>query len=151
MGELHEMQIPAQWTCPRCGSQLANAEAPHACGIYSATTLFSSSEPQIYALFLRLEEMAALIGDVTVFPQRTHIDFLAGGSGGCPFASVEARGDFMAVGFHFRQREDHTRFAKIEEVALGEWLHSVRVDHGRDLDEAFTGWLERAYQEASGG
>jgi hypothetical protein len=119
------------------------------------TTLFSSSEPKIYELYLRFEDLVKQMGEATVFPQRTHIDFIAARPpDGCTFASVEARGDFMAVAFHFERSEDNVRFAKIEQTGPDDWLHWVRVDDVREYDDEFRRWLERAYRgalEGSGG
>ena len=152
MGEIHEMQIPEVWTCPRCGSQLAEPEAPHACSVYSVTTLFSSSDPKIYDLFVRFQELVMQLGDAKIFSQRTQIDFLAGDpSGGRVFSSVEPRQEWMGVTFPFRQREISPRFGKIEQVGPDEWLHTVRVADEGDLDAEFAGWLEQAYRQAAGG
>lgn len=145
-----EPKVEALWTCPRCGREFGERGASHDCrgrdrAEYAATTLFSSSAPHVYDLFMRFAAMAASLGVVEIKVERTRIDF-------CDqmvFAIACAERDALLVGLIFCELENRPRFMSIEQQDDGSWLHMLRVAKPGDLDAELAGWLERAHREAT--
>jgi hypothetical protein len=141
-------KLETGWTCPRCGRRFSEPQAVHECtgrdrAEYAATTLFSSSAPQVYDLFLRLVERVASQGGVEVKVERAQIDFCDGKV----FTTVRAERDVMLVGLIFADLDNQPRFVSIEQLEDGTWLHTLKVSKEKDLNGELAGWLERAHRE----
>jgi len=133
------MNHGGKWNCPRCGESLSEPDALHECGVYNVTTLFSGVEPQIYEVFLRLENLVHK-DEVEITARRTGVEFIAGDV----FAFIEPRFDHLLITLRLDAVDRSPRFTAIEQVGPRVWLHTLRLERDGDLDDALAGWLERA-------
>ena len=99
--------------------------------------------PRARALYDRFEEMIGRCGEFHVAPAKTRIAFL----GRVRFAgitSLSERG--MTCSFALPEPLAGARFAKIEEVAPGWWVHRLKVTEPRELDDELQAWLRESYR-----
>ena len=130
------------WTCPRCGVKFANRNQWHSCGEATLEEWKQRMGPRARALYDRFEAMIAHCGEYHVGPAKTRIAFL----GRVRFAgitSLSERG--MTCSFALPEPVESPRFAKVEEVVPGWWVHRLRITDPDQLDDEVQGWLRESY------
>ena len=131
------------WTCPNCGAKLLTRNLWHSCGRATLEEWKEGMGPRGRQLYDRFEEIIAACGEYHVAPAKTRIAFL----GLVRFAgitSVSERG--MSCSFALPKPLDSDRFAKVEEVVPGWWVHRLRVTEVSQLDSEVQSWLRESYR-----
>jgi len=131
------------WTCPTCGAKLVSRKLAHSCGRATLGDWQARMGPRASALYGRFEEMIAACGEYHVAPAKTRIAFM----GRVRFAgitSLSERGMTCAFALPFRLKS--RRFAKVEEVVPGWWIHRLRITEPGQLDEEVQAWLKESYR-----
>ncbi len=72
------------WVCPKCGETFVSPNMWHSCGKYSLQALFAGSEPHVFVMYQKFEQMVQAIGPVTVIPKKHAWSFRYG----CGLAAV---------------------------------------------------------------
>jgi hypothetical protein len=99
--------------------------------------------PRARALYDRFEAMIAACGEYHVAPAKTRIAFL----GRVRFAGITRLDeDGMTCSFALPTRLSSPRFAKVEEVVPGWWVHWMRVSDPSELDARCQSWIRRSYR-----
>jgi hypothetical protein len=129
------------WQCPRCGEWFITANMPHSCGKFSLEELFAHSDPQVFQLFRRFEELVRALGPVRMIPQKSRVVFQVR----VRFAGAVPRKSYLQCGFGFHRRREHPRFYKIEQYAPRWFHHYTRVEREEDFDDEFRDWIREAY------
>ncbi len=130
------------WSCPRCGAKLVNRNQWHSCGEATLDDWIARIGPRANALYDRFEEMIAACGEYHVAPAKTRIVFL----GRVRFAgitSLSERG--MSCAFALPGPLESPRFARVEEVVPGWWMHRLRITDPGQLDEEVQAWMRESY------
>jgi hypothetical protein len=94
-------------------------------------------------LYTRFERMIAACGPYRVAPASTRIAFM----GRVRFAgitSVSEKG--MTCAFALPHRVSSPRFARVEEVVPGWWVHRLRIAVPGELDGEVQAWLRESYR-----
>ena len=99
--------------------------------------------PRARALYVRFEQMIAACGEYHVAPAKTRIAFLAR----VRFANVTSLSEKgMTCCFALPEPLASERFAKVEEVVPGWWVHRLRVTDAEQLDDEIQGWIRKSYR-----
>lgn len=94
-------------------------------------------------MYDRFEQMIAACGKYHIAPAKTRIAFL----GRVRFAgitNISEKG--MTCSFSLPHRMDSNRFAKVEEVIAGWWVHRMRITCAEQLDDEIQAWLRESYR-----
>jgi hypothetical protein len=135
--------IDELWTCPRCGAMLLIRNLWHSCGEATLDDWKERMGPRARALYDRFEAMIAACGEYHVAPAKTRIAFL----GRVRFAGITALSERgMRCAFALPAPLASPRFAKVEEVAPGWWVHRLRITDEAQLDDELQGWLRESYR-----
>ena len=120
------------WTCPKCGAKLITRNLWHSCGFATLDDWKAQMGPRARALYDRFEGMIAACGDYHVAPAKTRIAFL----GHVRFAGITRLDEsVMVCRFALPKPLRSSRFAKVEEIVPGWWVHDLRVTEPSQLDE----------------
>jgi hypothetical protein len=131
------------WTCPRCGVKLVTRNLSHSCGRATLDDWKARMGPRARRLYCRFERMIAACGEYSVGPAKTRIAFL----GRVRFAGITRLAeDGMTCSFALPRPIRSPRFARVEEVAPGWWVHRLRVTDVRELDDELQAWLRASYR-----
>jgi hypothetical protein len=129
------------WQCSKCGERFVTPNTWHSCGKYSLTALFTRSEPHIFKLYEKFEQLVKTCGPITVIPQKSRIVFQAR----VRFAGAIPRKSYLQCSFGFNRRRDHPSFYKIEQYAPHWYSHSCRIEKEEQFDDEFLSWIREAY------
>jgi hypothetical protein len=135
------MESDSLWQCPRCGEKFVTRNMWHSCGKYRLEDLFSRSEPHVFQLYRRFEELVKACGPVTVIPQKSRVVFQVR----VRFAGAVPRKSHLQCAFGFSRRVEHPRFTKIEQYAPRWYGHYCKVEREADFDQDFVEWIREAY------
>jgi hypothetical protein len=131
------------WTCPKCGAKLLTKNLWHSCGRATLADWTRRMGPRARALYARFEAMIAACGEYHVAPAKTRIAFLAR----VRFAGITGLSEKrMTCSFALPKPIKSRRFAKVEEVVPGWWVHRMHVSDPRELDEEVQAWLRESYR-----
>jgi hypothetical protein len=143
VGRLEQLQQKPLWTCPKCGVKLVSKNLSHSCGHATLADWRSQMGPRARALYARFEEMIAACGEYYVSPAKTRITFLVR----VRFAGITKVGeDGMTCSFALPNRIESSRFAKVEEVVPGWWVHWLKVVEPAELDDQVQDWIRESYR-----
>ena len=133
----------ALWTCPMCGVKLFTRNLSHSCGLATLDDWKARMGPRARTLYSRFEELIAACGEYHIAPAKTRIAFLAL----IRFASItRLNKSEMICGFALPNPVQSTRFAKVEEVVPGWFVHSLRVADPAELDAQVQKWIGESYR-----
>jgi hypothetical protein len=99
--------------------------------------------PQAIELYERFERMVGRCGEYYVAPAKTRIAFMAR----VRFAgitSISEKG--MTCSFALPYPLKSGRFAKVEEVVPGWFVHRLRITEAGQLDQELQAWLRKSYR-----
>lgn len=131
------------WTCPECGAKLVSENLWHSCGNATLDDWKARMGPRARTLFDRFEDMIAACGEYHVAPAKTRIAFM----GRVRFANITSLSEKgMTCSFSLPDPLDSRRFAKVEEVVPGWWVHRLRITDEGQLDEEVQDWLRESYR-----
>jgi hypothetical protein len=99
--------------------------------------------PRARRFYDRFEAMIGACGEYHIAPAKTRIAFL----GRVRFAGITRLSEEgMTCSFALPAPLDSPRFAKVEEVVPGWWVHRLHVVEPRELDGQVQRWLKRSYR-----
>jgi hypothetical protein len=131
------------WTCPNCGAKLVGRNMWHSCGRATLDDWKRRMGPHATELYRRFDRMIAACGEYHHAPAKTRIAFL----GRVRFASITRLAeDGMTCSFALPHRVRSARFAKVEEVVPGWWVHWLRITEVKQLDAELQVWLRESYR-----
>lgn len=129
--------------CPKCGAKFAGKNQWHSCGRATVEAWLERVGPSGKALYHRLEALVRVCGEVDVAPARTRIAFL----GKVRFATVARLSDEeMVCTFALPHALDSPRFAHVEEVVPGWFVHTLVITAPNQLDDEVQAWLRESYR-----
>ena len=89
------------------------------------------------------QERIAACGEYHIAPAKTRIAFL----GRVRFANITSLSEKgMTCTFSLPSPLDSLRFAKVEEVVPGWWVHRLRITDVGQLDKEVQAWLNESYR-----
>jgi hypothetical protein len=131
------------WTCPKCGAKLVTRNMSHSCGRATVASWQARMGPRARAMYDRFESIIAACGEYHVAPAKTRIAFL----GRVRFAGItRLTEEGMTCKFALPAPISSPRFAKVEEIVPGWWVHSLRVTDPAELDAQCQSWIRRSYR-----
>ena len=131
------------WTCPKCGVKLVTRNLWHSCGRATLADWKRRMGPRARSLYARFERMIRACGEYDVAPAKTRIAFL----GLVRFAGITSLSEKgMTCSFSMPRAIRSPRFAKVEEVAPGWWVHRLRIVRPGQLDGQVQAWLRESYR-----
>ena len=131
------------WICPKCGAKFVNRNQWHSCGRATVEDWLGRAGPSGKALFHRLEALVRACGEVDVAPARTRIAFL----GQVRFATVTRLTDEeMVCTLALPHALGSPRFARVEEVVPGWFVHTLVITALNELDDEVQGWIRESYR-----
>ena len=131
------------WTCPKCGLKFVSRNLWHSCGRATMDDWLGRMGPRARALFDMFEALIAACGPYHVSPAKTRIAFL----GRVRFAGITRLSEQgMTCAFALPSPLRSRRFANIEEVVPGWWVHRLHVTDPAQLDARVQSWLRRSYR-----
>ena len=131
------------WTCPKCGAKFVNRNQWHSCGRATVEDWLERLGPSGKALYWRFEALVRACGDFDVAPAKTRIAFL----GEVRFAGVTKLSDEeMVCTLALPHALDSPRFARVEEVVPGWFVHTLVVTAPDELDGEVQGWIRESYR-----
>jgi hypothetical protein len=99
--------------------------------------------PRARPFYDRFEKMIAKCGAYHVAPAKTRIAFLAR----VRFAGITSLSEKgMTCSFALPYPVRSCRFARVEEVVPGWWIHRLRITESSQLDDQVQSWLRRSYR-----
>jgi len=136
-------ELGSLWTCPKCGRKLVGRNMWHSCSRATVARFLRRGGARERALYLRFERMIAACGPYHVSPAKTRIAFQAR----VRFAGITSIGPRgMVCAFALPEPLASPRFAKVEEVVPGWWVHRLRITALPQLDRELQRWLRRSYR-----
>lgn len=136
------MDQPPLWTCPECGQSFVTRNMSHSCRRLTEEDFFGGKEAQrtLYRAFLAFAERC---GPVTVNINKTRISF----QGRARFASVNrVTRDGLACHLWLKRRIESPRFARIERLEHGNYIHNFKLTDTAELDDEAAAWIAEAYE-----
>ena len=131
------------WTCPRCGVRLVTKNLAHSCGRATLTDWKQKMGPRARQLYRQFEQLIARCGPFHISPAKTRIAFL----GRVRFAGItRLTEEGMTCAFALPYPLESRRFAKVDEVAPGWWVHQLRISEPAQLNAQLQRWLRRSYR-----
>ena len=131
------------WTCPKCGAKFVNMNQWHSCGRATVEEWLEGLGPRGIALYCRFEGLIRACGEFHVAPAKTRIAFL----GQVRFAGItKLDDDAMVCTFALPHGIDSPRFARVEEVVPGWFVHTLVVTAPEELDEEVQGWIRESHR-----
>jgi hypothetical protein len=130
------------WTCPRCGNPFVTRNMRHSCARHDLDALFRGRPPAVRALFERFRAMVDERGPTTTIVYRDRVAFMVK----VRFAGVTPRRDGLDLGFWFTERDEDSRFSRIETIATNAHVHRARIRTLGELDHTVSNWIDRAYR-----
>jgi hypothetical protein len=99
--------------------------------------------PNARAFYNRFEQMIAACGEYHVAPAKTRIAFL----GQVRFAGITRLNETeMLCAFALPKPLRSSRFAKVEQIVPGWWVHHLRITDVGQLDDEVQGWIRESYR-----
>jgi hypothetical protein len=99
--------------------------------------------PRAREYYDRFEQMIAVCGAYDVAPAKTRIAFL----GRVRFAGITSLSENgMTCKFALPHPLNSPRFAKVEQVVPGWWVHRLRITDVSQLDHEVQDWLRKSYR-----
>ncbi len=134
---------PPLWACPDCGARFVNRNQWHSCGLATLDDWLDGLGSDGRALYDGFEGMIARCGEYHVGPAKTRIAFL----GRVRFAGITRLSDSgMRIAFALPQPVQSERFAKVDEVVPGWWVHELDIRDPGQLDDELEGWIRESYR-----
>jgi hypothetical protein len=131
------------WTCPECGQKFVTRNLWHSCGLTTVADWKKRMTPKVLALYDRFESMIASCGEYYAAPAKTRIAFM----GRIRFAGVtKIDSESLTCNFALSRPLASKRFAKVEEIVPGWWVHRMRITDLDQLDDQVQRWIARAYR-----
>ncbi|MCY4078241.1 MAG: DUF5655 domain-containing protein [Acidobacteria bacterium] len=131
------------WTCPKCGARFVNRNQWHSCGRARLDQWLDGLGPHGLALYDRFAALVGACGEFHVAPARTRIAFL----GQVRFASItRLRDDEMVCTLALPYTLRSPRFARVEEVVPGWFVHTLVVTTPEQLDDEVQTWIRESYR-----
>lgn len=131
------------WTCPKCGARFVNRNQQHSCGRATLDQWLDGLGPRGLALYRRFRTLVDACGEFHVAPARTRIAFL----GQVRFASItRLRDEGMVCTFALPHALRSPRFARVEEVVPGWFVHTLAVTTPEELDDEVQAWVRESYR-----
>jgi hypothetical protein len=131
------------WTCPKCGAKLVTKNLWHSCGRATLDSWKTHMGPRARLFYDRFEQMIAACGEYHVAPAKTRIAFL----GRVRFAGITSLSEKrMVCAFSLPRALRSPRFAKVEEIVPGWWVHRLRISDVSELDDQLQAWLRESYR-----
>jgi len=131
------------WSCPKCGAKLVTRNLWHSCGRSTIADWKRPMGPRARAFYDRFEQMIGACGEYHVAPAKTRIAFLSR----VRFAGITALSeDAMTCAFALPRPLKSQRFAKVEEIVPGWWIHRLRITEVGQLDDQLQEWLRDSYR-----
>ncbi len=137
-----------QWACPSCGNTFVTPRMAHSCVVVDLAEHFpprpgDGAQTQIPALF---DAYVAFVerhgGPVKVIPQRTRIALQSR----IRFGSVVVRRDWLDVALWLKQRAEHPRLRKVDDLGKAGFYHWFRLTDPDQLDDALGALISVAYR-----
>lgn len=133
----------ALWTCPKCSAKFVTKNQWHSCGNATLDSWKANMGAHALRLFDRFEELIASCGEYHIAPAKSRIAFL----GRVRFANITSISDKgMTCTFALPTPLSSVRFAKVEEVIPGWWVHRLRITDVDQLDDEVQAWLRESYR-----
>ena len=130
------------WLCPKCGAKFVHKNQWHSCGRATVERWLERVGPSGKALYHRLEGLIRACGEIDVAPARTRIAFL----GQVRFATVARLSDEeMVCTLALPHPLDSPRFARVEEVVSGWFVHTLVITAPSQLDDEVQEWIRESY------
>lgn len=130
------------WTCPKCGAKFVNRNQWHSCRRATLDDWLDGIGPAGLALYRRFVTLIDACGEFHVAPAKTRIAFL----GQVRFASItRLRDDAMVCSFALPHPLSSPRFARVEEVVPGWFVHTLVVKTPDELDDEVQEWIRESY------
>ena len=137
------VSLPPLWTCPKCGLKFVLRNLWHSCGRATLRDWKSRMGPRARALYHRFEEMIAACGEYHVSPAKTRITFM----NRIRFAGITRLDESgMTCNFALARPLSASRFARVEEVVPGWWVHFLRITDEAQLDAQVQRWIRASYR-----
>jgi hypothetical protein len=115
----------------------------HSCTDVTVDSFLAGKGPEARALFNRFEDLISRCGPYHVSPAKTRIAFM----GRVRFAGVSrVRNGELMCSFALPYTISSPRIVRIEEVAPGWHVHSLRVNEPEQLDDELLAWLRESYR-----
>jgi hypothetical protein len=131
------------WTCPDCGARFVNRNNWHSCGEATLGDWKARMGPRAARLYERFVQLITACGEFHVAPAKTRIAFL----GRVRFAGITSLSEqAMTCSFSLPYPVDSHRFAKVEEVVPGWWVHRMRITEPDQLDAQVQTWVRESYR-----
>ena len=131
------------WTCPKCGLKFVGKNMFHSCGLATVAGWKKRMAPKARAIYDRFESLIAGCGEYYVSPAKTRITFM----GRIRFAGItKVTDEGVMCNFALGAPLVSTRFARVEEVVPGWWVHRMWITDPKQLDAQVQRWIERSYR-----
>jgi hypothetical protein len=130
------------WTCPSCGQSFVGRNMWHSCCQLTEDAFFGSREAQ-RALYRAFRVFVERAGPITVNINKTRISF----QGRARFASINrVTRDGLVCHLWLKRRIESPRFARVEHLPSGNYVHHFMLTDPTEFDEEFAGWIAEAYE-----
>jgi hypothetical protein len=139
---MRAMVRPPLWTCPSCRQSFVTRNLSHSCCQRTEEEFFGGPDAQraLYRAFLAFVER---FGPVAVNVNKTRISF----QGRARFASINrVTRDGLACHLWLKRRLESPRFARIEKLGRGDYIHNFKLTDTAELDEEAAQWIAEAYE-----
>ncbi len=115
----------------------------HSCGLATLQEWKDRMGPRACKLYCQFEKMIAACGQYYVAPAKTRIAFLAR----VRFAGITSLSENgMTITFALPHALHSARFAKVDEIVPGWWVHRLRITDAGQLDGELQSWLRESYR-----
>ncbi len=138
--EPSEREFRPLWVCPKCGKEFVNRNQTHSCKRRRLEDAFRGKPVWIRDLFDQFVDLASIGGMVKTVPNGDWLSLMVR----VRFATIRPRKKWLDVTLWLPRRCEFSRFRRIETIAPGVHVHTVRLVRPQDLDSELASWLEQA-------
>lgn len=134
--------LPALWTCPRCGRTFANRNQSHTCRtLGDLDAHFTGKDPAVRETFDEMVRTVTALGPFEILAEKSRIAFHVRMS----FAAFTPRIHWLDGHVVLAERMESSRFTKVEVYSPHNVLHAFRLRTPAEVDSEVADWLTRAY------
>jgi hypothetical protein len=124
--------------------KLVTRNMSHSCGRATLDDWKARMGPRAEVFYSRFEQMIAACGEYSIAPAKTRIAFL----GRVRFAVIESvTEEQMICTFSLPYALRERRFARVQEIVPGWWVHRLRITDVVQLDARVQRWIRESYRQ----
>lgn len=129
------------WTCPRCGRSFRNTNQRHHCERTTASAQLQGQPEEIIRIYNKILKSVSRFGPFSESPIKDYIMLKHKST----FATLKPRKKYFDISFFLSEVTDEFPIFKSMRTSGKRVLHSLRIEHSREINSKIEGWIRQSY------